>query len=106
MDYINCKLIKNKQHLLENAKILPCGNTGCLKCIQKVMNKTNYFKCSFQNCNLKHIITDVKKLAHNHDVDENIQINLKPATRDIIKLCKNLCVELKGMIPLKSFNHI
>ena len=104
-DLINCKLIKNKRHLLENAKLLPCGNTGCLKCILKVMNKTNYFKCNFQNCKERHILIDTKSLPVNQEIDDYILSSIKVITEEISKNGNNLSDELRGIIKVRVTFH-
>ena len=97
IDFVNCKLIKNKRHLLQDARILPCFNTACFKCIVKAMNKTNYLKCNFQSCRDRHTLIDLKMLPINHDVNDYIKNNIKDVTNYlIIKQGTDLFDDLKG----------
>jgi hypothetical protein len=102
-DFIKCRLIKNKIHLLENAKLIPCGNSGCLKCIHKVMNKTNYLKCNFQNCKERHVLNDVKKLPDNFAVKNYIEKNLEEVANQMFTSAKEGLCELQGIIYILIF---
>jgi hypothetical protein len=95
-DFISCKLIKNKRHLLQDARVLPCSNTACFKCILKTMNKTNYLKCNFQNCKERHILVDLNKLPINHDVENYIKINIIESTNELVKQGNYLFDDLNG----------
>jgi hypothetical protein len=79
-----CKIASNRQHLLMDPYLLPCGNLACLECIYGNFDiYRNYFFCFA--CNVEHNISnnEFKRSAI-------IEDNLKSICNDQIKTLKEL----------------
>lgn len=73
---ITCKIDRNNWHMLKSPKILPCGNSACLSCIQKELNRTGRFACNFDSCKSIHQISDPIKLIDNIMFEEVLKDNM------------------------------
>lgn len=51
-DIIKCELQKNDVHILSNPTSLPCGNSACLTCIEKLIQANGQLECTY--CHEKH----------------------------------------------------
>lgn len=89
-----CKLIRNKPHLIKNPKILPCLNTACAKCIEKLMTKKNFFKCDFLDCNERH---ELKEIPNNDVLNKYMFDNLKQISKYVNESFLWRYNELDGM---------
>ena len=61
--FLACGYCKLKFNFEENeAKILPCSCTMCLKCLQETKNDLEEYTVICSSCNVKHHIADLNKL--------------------------------------------
>lgn len=75
-----CKL--NKNHLLNNAKRLPCGASACINCIKKEHFEDRVMKC--KACNNSHFITNPNYLPSGVTI-ENFLTNLILGIKNEVK---------------------
>ena len=59
---IMCKMDPFNTHILKQPKVLPCGNTACLECIEKNIDESKHLSCSFQIA-LKFIIYGIRMIC-------------------------------------------
>lgn len=90
-----CRYNPRNTHLIEQPKVLPCGNTVCLKCIVTNLQDTRQLNCLC--CGRVHQINDHKQLPTNNIVDNLIKMNIKSANDTIIKKFKLQHEELKEL---------
>ena len=85
-------------HILVNAKLLPCGSTACQKCIAKIeKKKKRKIFCPF--CKGEHQTND---LPSNLKVDFLIKKNIVSITENIVGNFHDLLLNCQGRTQLKS----
>jgi hypothetical protein len=71
-----CFRIKRSTHLLDDARILPCSHSACLKCItESSMENNSLLIC--EHCNQLHEISLIKALALPTNNKINFSIELE-----------------------------
>ncbi len=104
-----CLLDANDSHILNNSRILPCGNKACLKCIEEKLFDKKFY-CSFDDCKQVHVIDDVNRQTIK---DKSTQLfyqssarlfNTSMYERIKNKLKSSLGRSIFGPSPLNCFN--
>ena len=73
-DLITCKLVV-PFHVLHDPRMLECGTSVCLKCIESRINSESILSCP--NCNNMHSISNSHSLIVNKNLQSFINSNLK-----------------------------
>lgn len=93
---VMCKLEKEDHHVLKDPKVLPCGNTACLECIEKNVDINSNFLCKFNDCNEIHTILNAEKLPVNVLAENAIRDNRRTITEYLINKLQRSMNELRG----------
>ena len=92
MDNCTCDLFND--HILNNPKVLPCGFSACLKCLQKSIDKNGKFDCTC--CSQTHLIQEPEKLISNVKIANMIKNNLKVFTTELVDRLQKIVNSLQS----------
>ena len=92
MDNCTCDLFND--HILFNPKVLPCGFSACLKCLQRLIDKTGKLECTC--CNQVHLIAEPENLISNVKIANMIKNNLKGFTNELVDTLQKIVNSLQG----------
>lgn len=93
---LRCHLNENDVHFLIDPKLLPCSNSACYECIKSTIVNGNDFKCPL--CNQLHSNMNINELKTNNSLIDQIDLNGKEITNELVEKLNNYISNLTGLI--------
>ena len=97
-----CRIDKNDAHILREPRVLPCGNTACLDCIQRRLEKTGNLNCEFETCQQAHQIKSAKNLPTNVTTENALRDNCRTLIDFLLAKLQKSIQDLRGFLVISS----
>ena len=96
---VRCEFNLDDTHIFNDPRSLPCGNSACLSCLEKVLDEEGHINCKL--CNEIHCV-NIKELPRMLPIERAIDTHVVRLTKFILAKSKEISNNLAGILNFKS----